>query len=282
MGLCVSKQSKQTTSMKMVEKHNMYVPKNQKHGEVFTYKSEANIYEQDFQDYLRSRLLSLEQDFIKFLKPSDVIFDIQGLNICRIGKIMETETTNRLQAVKLLLSTILEDSNLLLKFLYALEVRANMSKQIYKQYQINELLINGIAIKRYFANMQFLYKNGGLEQPDKEHIEAINSTRGRTAACQELFLTVARRNSSWALLLVEAIRETQEYVKTKHVKEIEEATMNPYVSTFKPLKGFDRGANILHSNKVRRHNNFYPEMFSKRPSQNLNPLSWTDRHKVVT
>lgn len=46
MGLCVSKQSKQTASMIMVEKHNIYVPKNQKHGGVFTYKSEANIYEQ--------------------------------------------------------------------------------------------------------------------------------------------------------------------------------------------------------------------------------------------
>lgn len=60
-----------------------------------------------------------------------------------------------------------------------------------------------------------LYQNGCLELRDKEDIEAIYSRSGRTAACQRLFQIARRRKANWALLFVEAIKESQEYVKCK-------------------------------------------------------------------
>ncbi|CAG2241049.1 unnamed protein product [Mytilus edulis] len=43
----------------------------------------------------------------------------------------------------------------------------------------------------------------------------MQSSKGRTAACQEMIMAVKRRRDNWALLLLEAIKETQEYVKLK-------------------------------------------------------------------
>ncbi|CAG2232331.1 unnamed protein product [Mytilus edulis] len=60
-----------------------------------------------------------------------------------------------------------------------------------------------------------LYRTRCIELSDKEAIEAMQSSRGRTAACQEMFQAVKRRKDNWALLLLEAIKETQEYVKVK-------------------------------------------------------------------
>ncbi|VDI55342.1 Hypothetical predicted protein, partial [Mytilus galloprovincialis] len=80
----------------------------------------AVYFKVDYLDYLRGRVLSLEKEFMKFLKPSDVIFDIQGLDDCLIEKICETERTNREQAARDLLRTIVDSADLLSKFLYAL------------------------------------------------------------------------------------------------------------------------------------------------------------------
>lgn len=61
----------------------------------------------------------------------------------------------------------------------------------------------------------YLYKYRCIDQGDKEAIEAMQYSKGRTAACREMFLAVKRRKDDWALLLLEAIKETQEYVKLK-------------------------------------------------------------------
>lgn len=61
----------------------------------------------------------------------------------------------------------------------------------------------------------FLYENGCIEQNDKERIEAKHNSQGRYYACQEMLFAVKRRKHNWALLFVDAIKETQEHVKIK-------------------------------------------------------------------
>ncbi|VDI20034.1 Hypothetical predicted protein [Mytilus galloprovincialis] len=185
----------------------------------------------ELQENLRDRILSLEHEFIKFLKPSDVIFDIQGLDDCLLEKILETEKTSREEAVKVLLTNVLDDTDMLSKFVFALESKGYrrfidpingtypkkgvMFCQDYIGFIMNYLKGELIDVLQTETLCRYMYAEGCLEQSDIEHIEAVCSTRGRTAACKELFLAVKRRKANWALLMVEAIRSTQEYVKVK-------------------------------------------------------------------
>ena len=61
----------------------------------------------------------------------------------------------------------------------------------------------------------YLYKNGCIEPNDKDTIARIQSTKGKIAACQEMFFCARRKRRNWALLFMEAIKESQEYVKVK-------------------------------------------------------------------
>lgn len=61
----------------------------------------------------------------------------------------------------------------------------------------------------------YLYGIGCLEQSDMERIHAVNTTTGKTAACRELIITVRRKRADWALLMVDSMKATQEYVKVK-------------------------------------------------------------------
>ncbi|XP_052083333.1 uncharacterized protein LOC127720650 isoform X2 [Mytilus californianus] len=78
----------------------------------------------------------------------------------------------------------------------------------------------------------------------------MQSSRGRTDACREMFLAVKRKKDNWALLLLEAIKETQEYVKLK---------MDPSASE----EELERTGILLASTKQHNHSD---STFSKKES----------------
>ncbi|CAC5393332.1 unnamed protein product [Mytilus coruscus] len=177
------------------------------------------------------RVCLLKSEFLKFLKPTDVIFNIQGLEEDFIDEICELEKINRKEASNKLLKKISERSELLPKFILALSDkgyqrfvdpisniypdRGRMFCQEYFEFIINYLTGELVDVLEPLQLCAYLYKNRCIEQSDKEAIEAMQSSKGRTAACREMFLAVKRRKDNWALLLLEAIKETQEYVKLK-------------------------------------------------------------------
>ncbi|VDI39063.1 Hypothetical predicted protein [Mytilus galloprovincialis] len=185
----------------------------------------------NLQDNLQRRVLSIQQDFIKFLKPSDVMSDIQGLDECRYEEILVTEKTSREQAVKDLFNSILKNSDLLPKFVCALEARGyrrfidsindiypekgHMFCQEYFEFMMNLLKGELADVLETWEICRYLYGIGCLQLSDKESIEAVHLKTGRASACQELIITVRRKRADWALLMVDAIKATQEYVKVK-------------------------------------------------------------------
>ncbi|XP_071146548.1 uncharacterized protein [Mytilus edulis] len=180
------------------------------------------------QTELLNRVFLLESEFLKFLKPTDIIFKIQGLEE---DFIWELEKNNRKIASDRLLRKISENSDLLPKFIVALSDqgyqrfvdpinniypdRGRKFCQDYFEFLINYMKGELADILELLQICAYLYRNRCIELSDKEAIEAMQSSKGRTAACQEMFQAVKRRKDNWALLLLEAIKETQEYVKVK-------------------------------------------------------------------
>ncbi|CAC5393336.1 unnamed protein product [Mytilus coruscus] len=150
------------------------------------------------------RVCLLKSEFLKFLKPTDVIFNIQGL-----------EGYQRFVDP---IRNIYPD-------------RGRNFCQEYFEFIINYLSGDLADVLEPLQLCAYLYKNRCIEQSDKEAIEAMQSSRGRTAACREMFLAVKRRKDSWALLLLEAIKETQEYVKLKMDPSASQESV-PFKSSF--------------------------------------------------
>ncbi|XP_071146469.1 uncharacterized protein [Mytilus edulis] len=185
----------------------------------------------DSQIELLDRVCLLKSEFLKFLKPSDVIFNIQGLEGDFINEIFELDKINRKEACDKLLKKIAERADLLPKFILALSDRgyqrfvdpiSNIYPdrgrtfcQEYFEFIINYLSGDLVDVLEPLQLCAYLYKYRCIDQGDKEAIEAMQYSKGRTAACREMFLAVKRRKDNWALLLLEAIKETQEYVKLK-------------------------------------------------------------------
>ncbi|CAC5393335.1 unnamed protein product [Mytilus coruscus] len=183
------------------------------------------------QTELLKRVFLLESEFLKFLKPTDVVFNIQGLEEDFIDEIWELEKNNRKEASDRLLKKISENCDLLPKFIVALSDqgyqrfvdpinniypdRGRKFCQEYFEFLINYMKGELADILEPLQICAYLYRNRCIELSDKEAIKAMQSSRGRTAACQEMFQAVKRRKDNWALLLLEAIKETQEYVKLK-------------------------------------------------------------------
>ncbi|XP_063409125.1 uncharacterized protein LOC134692598 [Mytilus trossulus] len=148
-----------------------------------------------------------------------------------IDDIWELERAKRKKATDRLLPKISENNELLPKFILALSDQgyqrfADPINNIYPDrgrkfcQEFFEFLIHYmkgelVDILEPLQTCAYLYRNRCIELSDKEAIEAMQYSRGRTAACQEMFQTVKRRKDNWALLLLEAIKETQEYVKLK-------------------------------------------------------------------
>ncbi|VDI57015.1 Hypothetical predicted protein [Mytilus galloprovincialis] len=190
-----------------------------------------NLQDTELTDDLLYRVLSLEQDFIQFLKPSDVMYDIQGLDDLIIDQIMETESNNRERAVTDFMKEILKNADMVTQFVFVLEKKGykrfidpiNLTFpdkgttfcQEYFEFIIKRLkgeLIDVLDTLKICGN---LYQNGCLELRDKEEIEAVHLRSGRTASCKRLFQIVRRRKANWAFLFIAAIKESQEYVKCK-------------------------------------------------------------------
>ncbi|VDI16415.1 Hypothetical predicted protein, partial [Mytilus galloprovincialis] len=148
-----------------------------------------------------------------------------------IDEIWELEKKSRKKATDKLLKKISENSDLLPQFIVALSDqgyqrfvdpihniypdRGRKFCQEYFEFLIHYMKGELVDILEPLQICAYLYRNRCIELSDKEAIEAMQSSNGRTAACQEMIMAVKRRRDNWALLLLEAIKETQEYVKLK-------------------------------------------------------------------
>ncbi|VDI35285.1 Hypothetical predicted protein [Mytilus galloprovincialis] len=161
------------------------------------------------QTELLNRVFLLESEFLKFLKPTDIIFKIQGLEEDFIDEIWELEKNNRKIASDRLLRKISENSDLLPKFIVALSDqgyqrfvdpinniypdRGRKFCQDYFEFLINYMKGELADILEPLQICAYLYRNRCIELSDKEAIEAMQSSKGRTAACQEMIQAVKRR-----------------------------------------------------------------------------------------
>ncbi|XP_071170930.1 ATP-dependent RNA helicase DHX58-like [Mytilus edulis] len=184
---------------------------------------------------LRERIKFLLPEFQKFLKPSDVLFHIQGLSAELQEKIHENEKRSRTEAVALLINAVSVNENLTEKFVVALSDggyqrfinrinkeypdRGEKFCQDYYEFLICYMkgdLLERIAPLDMSEICGFLYRNECLELSDTEALRSECNSNGKFYAFQELFFLMQRRRDDWPGLFLEALKESgREDLKAK-------------------------------------------------------------------
>ncbi|CAC5388882.1 IFIH1 [Mytilus coruscus] len=176
------------------------------------------------QNDLRERIKLLLPEFLKFLKPTDVLFKIQGLSGELQEEIYEKEKISRKEAVEKLIDVVTADEDLTEKFVHALTNRGyqRFVDPINEEYpdRGDEFCQEYFAfIIRYMngeiiENLEplnicgFLYENQCLEDTDLDAIKAVDHNEGKHKASQELFFRIQRRKNNWPVLFMEALKDS--------------------------------------------------------------------------
>ncbi|XP_052100748.1 interferon-induced helicase C domain-containing protein 1-like isoform X2 [Mytilus californianus] len=181
---------------------------------------------------LRERIKFLLPEFQKFLKPTDVLFHIQGLSVELQEKICENEKRSRTEAVALLINAVSVNENLTEKFVVALsdggyqrfidlinkEYPDRGDKFCQDYYEFLICYMKGDLLERIepLDICGFLYQNKCLELSDMEAIRSECNSNGKFQAFQELFFMMQRRRDNWPGLFMEALKESgREDLKAK-------------------------------------------------------------------
>ncbi|CAC5415262.1 IFIH1 [Mytilus coruscus] len=181
---------------------------------------------------LRERIKFLLPEFQKFLKPTDVLFHIQGLSAELQEKIRENEKRSRTEAVALLINAVSVNENLTEKFVVALsdggyqrfidlinkEYPDRGDKFCQDYYEFLICYMKGDLLERIepLDICGFLYQNKCLELSDMEAIRSECNSNGKFQAFQELFFMMQRRRDNWPGLFMEALKESgREDLKVK-------------------------------------------------------------------
>ncbi|XP_071167931.1 interferon-induced helicase C domain-containing protein 1-like [Mytilus edulis] len=181
---------------------------------------------------LRERIKFLLPEFQKFLKPTDVLFNIQGLSVELQEKVRENEKRSRTEAVAILINAVSVNENLTEKFVVALsdggyqrfidlinkEYPDRGDKFCQDYYEFLICYMKGDLLERIepLDVCGVLYQNKCIELSDMETIRSEYYSNGKFQAVQELFFLMQRRRPDWPSLFLEALKESgREDLKAK-------------------------------------------------------------------
>ncbi|XP_071167913.1 interferon-induced helicase C domain-containing protein 1-like [Mytilus edulis] len=181
---------------------------------------------------LRERIKFLLPEFQKFLKPTDVLFNIQGLSVELQEKVRENEKRSRTEAVAILINAVSVNENLTEKFVVALsdggyqrfidlinkEYPDRGDKFCQDYYEFLICYMKGDLLERIepLDVCGVLYQNKCIELSDMETIRSEYNSNGKFQAVQELFFLMQRRRDDWPSLFLEALKESgREDLKAK-------------------------------------------------------------------